>query len=261
MKIPVICALLLVGLSGTAQSPYRIRLGTELAFTSVGLAATFLGAQFRSGVPIYSGDQLAALDAASINRFDRNTVHYYSLGAHQASNVFWITAMATPTLFLAGKKTRQSIGAVAVLWSETMFITSGLTLMTKYAVRRTRPFVYNPDVEVRKKRNANARGSFFSGHTSMSAASTFFAATVFSDYYPDSKWKPVIWGAAAAIPAVTGYLRVRGGRHFPTDVIVGYAVGSLVGWGVPALHRRKVLPEKMSMSAGPGGLSLVWLLR
>ena len=98
-------------------------------------------------------------------------------------------------------------------------------------------------------------------HTSLSAAGSFFAARVFSDYYPDSKWKPVVWGAAVAIPAVTGYLRVRGGRHFPTDVIAGYAVGALAGWGVPALHKRSGLADRLSLRAGPAYFSLSWNLR
>ena len=73
----------------------------------------------------------------------------------------------------------------------------------------------------------------------MTAANTFFAAKVFSDYYPDSKWKPVVWTAAATIPAITGYLRVKGGRHFTTDVITGYAVGAAVGYLVPHFHKKK----------------------
>ena len=59
------------------------------------------------------------------------------------------------------------------------------------------------------------------------------------DYHPDARIsaKIGIWAFAASIPAVTGYLRIRGGKHFPTDTIVGYLVGGLVGIGIPALHR------------------------
>jgi membrane-associated phospholipid phosphatase len=34
-----------------------------------------------------------------------------------------------------------------------------------------------------------------------------------------------------------GWLRVRGGRHFPTDVLAGLLVGGTVGWLVPHLHQ------------------------
>ena len=49
--------------------------------------------------------------------------------------------------------------------------------------------------------------------------------------------KTVTWISAATIPAAMGVLRVRSGRHFPTDVITGYAVGALLGWAVPYIHR------------------------
>ena len=43
----------------------------------------------------------------------------------------------------------------------------------------------------------------------------------------------LIGTAAAGV----GYMRYESGRHFPTDIIVGAAVGSALGWGIPALHR------------------------
>ncbi len=87
------------------------------------------------------------------------------------------------------------------------------------------------------KLTKNTRRSFFSGHTSHVAASTFFTAKVLTDINPDGSNNSLYWITAATIPAITGYLRVKGGKHFPTDVIVGYAVGALVGILVPELHK------------------------
>jgi hypothetical protein len=101
------------------------------------------------------------------------------------------------------------------------------------------------------KLKRNVRTAFVSGHTSITACNTFFAAQVFSDFYPDSKWKPVIWSAAATIPAITGYLRVTAGKHFPTDVMAGYAMGTVIGILVPRLHRNKILKDK-GISLNPG---------
>ena len=39
------------------------------------------------------------------------------------------------------------------------------------------------------------------------------------------------------LPAVTGYLRFKAGKHFPTDIIVGYGVGATIGYLVPELHK------------------------
>jgi len=65
-----------------------------------------------------------------------------------------------------------------------------------------------------------------------------------------SRWKPIVWTAAATIPAITGYLRVRGGRHFPTDVIGGYIVGAAVGCLVPHLHRTIKQAKPLTLNVG-----------
>ena len=41
------------------------------------------------------------------------------------------------------------------------------------------------------------------------------------------------YGLATAVSA----LRVASGKHWPTDVVAGAAVGSAIGWVVPFLHR------------------------
>ena len=62
-----------------------------------------------------------------------------------------------------------------------------------------------------------------------------------TDYHPTAKKgvKIGIWTFAASVPAVTGYLRVRAGKHFPTDVITGFVAGGLVGVLLPHFHRKK----------------------
>jgi len=155
-------------------------------------------------------------------------------------------------LFLAGKKSRKNFGKIATLYGETAFITTGITLLIKATVKRNRPFVYNSDAPLAKKTTRNARTAFLSGHTSISAANSFFAAKVFSDYYPDSKWKPAVWTTAAVIPAITGYLRVRAGKHFPTDTIAGYALGAAAGILIPHLHKKKI--DKVSFYGGPSNI-------
>jgi membrane-associated phospholipid phosphatase len=48
-----------------------------------------------------------------------------------------------------------------------------------------------------------------------------------------------MWTSAALIPAITGLCRYGAGKHFFTDILVGYAIGSAVGILVPQLHKRK----------------------
>ena len=162
-------------------------------------------------------------------------------------------------MFLADKKARREALVISVLYLETFSLNGGLTQLTKNLAKRSRPYAYNPGVPLELKLGSDARKSFFSGHTSSTAASCFFAATVWSDLYPDCDWNPVVWSLAASIPAVTGYLRVHAGRHFFTDVATGYAVGAAIGWWVPALHESARLRKTgLTVYGATQGAGLVW---
>ena len=62
-------------------------------------------------------------------------------------------------------------------------------------------------------------------------------ANVFTIYVSNKTTQILIWSVAALYPAITGYLRVDSANHFPTDVIVGYAVGAGIGFLIPELHK------------------------
>ena len=52
--------------------------------------------------------------------------------------------------------------------------------------------------------------------------------------------RALIWGVGVPLAALTAYLRIAADRHYLTDVLVGMAVGSGLGIGVPLLlHPRK----------------------
>jgi membrane-associated phospholipid phosphatase len=107
--------------------------------------------------------------------------------------------------------------------------------------------------------------SFFSGHTSQTAAASFFFAKVITDYHPTLKrgLKIGLWAFAITIPALNGTLRVLAGKHFPTDVMTGYVAGAATGWLVPQLHRTRTSKEqkqKLSMGVLPYHGSLLMSL-
>ena len=99
-----------------------------------------------------------------------------------------------------------------------------------------------------EKVTTEARVSFFSGHTTTTAAISFFTAKVFSEYLTDNTAKILIWCGAALYPAVTAFMRVDNHWHFPTDVIAGYVFGALVGYFIPVLHENKA-NDNISMQA------------
>jgi hypothetical protein len=129
-----------------------------------------------------------------------------------------------------------------------MSITGTLYSLTAGSVRRSRPLVYSTEAPLEKRMEKGSQRSFFAGHTAATASATFFTAKVFSDFNPDSRAKPYVWTAAAVIPAVVGYYRYQGGRHFITDNLVGYVVGAGVGILVPHLHKKN---NKSDLSMTP----------
>lgn len=241
-----------------SRGPYELSLKRELLFVSTGAAVLGLGTHLQNRLdknqPLLSELSLTSYD--DINGFDRLGTQFGSKRARLWSDQTRDAGIGIGSLLLFGRETRRDAGKLAILYTETILLTSAITNLTKTSFRRSRPYVFAPDWEPDRPLASGDRASFLSGHTSLCAAGSFFFARVFSDYYPDSKLKRYVWGAAATIPAVTGYLRVRAARHFPTDVIAGYALGAGIGYLVPTLHKKNVLPKGMTIAPAGGGLYL-----
>jgi membrane-associated phospholipid phosphatase len=97
-----------------------------------------------------------------------------------------------------------------------------------------------PEVVLNEKMDSGNANSFFSGHTSTTAAASFFMAKVISDYHPElgaKKW--FLFAAALIPPTFVGYHRYRGFKHFPTDIAVGTAIGAAVGILTPHFHKKR----------------------
>lgn len=259
LKFLIICLLLNLHFVSFSQSPYEVSWKQEIPFLATAGATLGAAAYLRTLPPLFTSDELLTLDPQDVNKFDRFATKNYSPNADHASDFFWIGSHATPLLLLAGKESRQHFGQIILMYGEAAAINVGITVITKSVFRRTRPFVLNPDAPLDLKLTSNAKSSFVSGHASMTAVNTFFVAKVFSDFYPDSNWKPVVWGGAIVIPAVTAYLRIAAGRHYPTDGIAGYAFWATIGVLVPHLHRKNKLGEKgLSLQTGMNSARLTW---
>ncbi len=180
---------------------------------------------------------IASLDRMQINAFDRSAAYNWSRPAAFGSDVIMYGAIAVPSLLFFDKDIRKDYGKVGVIWAQTMALNTGLTNITKVLVKRTRPYVYNPNTPEHYKLERDARYSFFSGHTSVTASMSFMTAKIFSDYNPSSKALPYVWTTAAIVPATVAFLRWRAGKHYASDVILGYLTGAAVGFLVPHLHK------------------------
>jgi membrane-associated phospholipid phosphatase len=232
------------GFAAEADSPYRLRLSNSgpIVGTGVGLLGTV--ALVRPDKTVLSIDEISRFDREQISGFDRGATLLSSQNARQLSDIMVFTSVGAPFLYLTKERSRNDFGRIVLIQFETGLVTTGFIALTKLIVNRPRPFVYNPDVLLEDKLTPYANESFFSGHTATVAAMSFFTATTFSQYYPESKWKVAVWTYAATLPALTGYLRYRAGVHYPTDIITGYVAGAAIGMLVPRIHQKLLRHKK-----------------
>jgi hypothetical protein len=221
------------------ESPYETRARVDLPLTIGGIALSGLGLYLISNKDGISDAQALRLNKNDVNSFDRFAAGNYDMDAKDLSDKFFYSSFATPFLLLIDDQVRDKAGQVGALYVETMAVTGAIFTMTTGNVYRLRPLAYGGnEVPLGDKTTKNARNSFFAGHTAATASATFFAAKVFHDFNPDSPARPFVWTAAAAIPATVGYLRLKAGKHFLSDNLLGYAIGAGSGILVPQLHKK-----------------------
>ncbi|MFT6936399.1 MAG: membrane-associated phospholipid phosphatase [Saprospiraceae bacterium] len=222
-------------------SPYKMHAVLDFPIVAVsGLGSA--GARFlQRQVEPLSGVEISNLSTANIPQFDLSAHSLWSPTADKVSKFGTYAAMLTPGLLLFSPDIdRRDLGTIILLSAETFAMTDFVIQMTKVQALRPRPYLYNPDITVPNNLliDRDHRFSMLSGSTAYSAAMTFAGASMFADFHPKSKYKPFVWIAAAVIPATIGYLRYRSGMHYPSDIIIGYAVGASVGMAVPYIHRK-----------------------
>lgn len=158
------------------------------------------------------------------------------------SDIISIGNIAPAFYFLINKENRKSYGIYLTMYLETMLLNTSITDIIKYSSKRPRPYVYNfiSYDEVLKSQSINETNlSFYSGHTSSIAATSFFMARTITLNETNTTKKTLVWIGAATIPAIQGGLRVAAGKHFTSDVISGYLMGAITGYLIPTLHIKK----------------------
>lgn len=215
------------------QISWSLDLPLSLSAVSLGVSYLILDAQ----TPVLTLDQLQQFDRFQVPVFDRSATYHWSTSAAIASDIMLYTTCALPMALLASPNIRKDYLKLGLLYAQTFALTAGLTVLSKNLVKRPRPFVYNPLVDLSYKQKRSARYAFFSGHTSMSAALCFLTARVFQDYHRGHKAVPWVWIAAAVVPAVTGVLRHQAGKHYWSDIFTGYLIGAGIGLLLPKIHQ------------------------
>ena len=242
---------------------YKIKKAVDIPLT----IATAAWAIYASSQIVYKRDsvpvsEIEGLSRNNINKIDRWVSYNYSTKAAKASDYFFVGSMPLPMILFFDKKIRKDAGRVTLLYLEAAGITGSIYVTSSMLANRFRPYSYNENVDISKRTRGGARNSFFAGHVAIVSNSVFFTAQTYAFYHPEMRHKWVLYAGAGLITATTGYLRIKAGQHFLTDVLTGAAVGTLSGLLVPYFHRNthKIDP-KISISPRFDGQSTGFTVR
>ncbi|WP_159462252.1 phosphatase PAP2 family protein [Fibrobacter sp. UWB16] len=195
--------------------------------------------------------------------WDRPFAGLYSGWATTVSH--YSGALAVAPLALAGYSWYKGdadghdFGAFSLMFVEAFALQNALNQLVRSTQLWPRPYIYAERGEGRKKAESargEAYGSFYSGHASAAFTVAVFTGEWFSEIYPNSKYKSLVWASSLTLAGAVGVLRVVAGKHYPTDVVVGALVGTGVSFGVLKLH--EICKKNISFWAIPGNIGAIF---
>lgn len=225
-------ALVLFAVSGPsalAQAPYSLRWGDAVSVFAAGVAALIPEA---TKLP-KAAPSCAPCDPASLPGIDRAALHTFSGAAGTASNALLAGVVGfAGVASLDGANGAQRRGHVAV-FANSLAWTYAATDWMKVVVRRKRPVLYTPGA-VAAAIDPNSQRSFPSGHASVAfAAATTYLMVARRERLPHRTRNALfLYAGALGVSA----LRVAAGKHFPSDVVGGAALGTGIGWLAAKVH-------------------------
>lgn len=220
-----------------SAKPFNLDFNREAALIGAGSVIAVTAFAILENLKPLTLEEIELLEPSNVNSFDRGAIGLYK--EDNLGDALLYSSYLVPLSFVFFDETRSDIWELTLMYGEVLLLQSSINGIVKGTVQRVRPYVYDDQSPVDEKVNKSARISFFSGHTSMIAAITFFTARVATEYVDNSSIRILIWTGAALLPAITAVSRVSTHWHFPTDVMAGYAIGALIGYFIPELHSAK----------------------
>ena len=197
--------------------------------------------------------------------WDRDQIGKLSPQAADASDIASAAAVAYPMAiaFVSQPPGERFSGTLrrSVVYLESFLLATGTSKLIKNSTDRPRPYTYVPEDQRTDAIYDVTKEEAFQSMPSSHASSTFCgAAFAMTDHLltrPHAAWPERVGVAFAGgfLAGMTSTLRVSAGKHFPTDVLAGGAIGMASGIAVPLAHRY-VTPSR---ERGPSPSGRAWL--
>lgn len=178
--------------------------------------------------------KLRTLDPSEIPFFDRIALGKRSGGYSLASDILLYGLLSEAALI--NFKDIDRIRPLESPWIPTFLASTGINLIAKSTVKRARPYAYDSLSTDNDLSDIDATLSFYSGHTSGAFTAAIYSSMMYEILEYPSEYRGYVWAGNLLAASATGILRIASGNHFPSDVVVGAVIGSIIGWGFPELY-------------------------
>lgn len=194
-----------------------------------------------------------------LTSFDERVRLNFSPRAAAVSDGLFLASLATPALYLMGSTIDDADGDKLILYGQSLAVNTLLVGVMKRLVQRPRPYLYATDpaaVRYAKAQGEDAYLSFYSGHAALTFGAAVTGAYLLGASGASRYARALAWGGGMMLASATANLRVRAGKHFYSDVLIGGLVGIGVGYLVPALHADgdPYIPEARELAIGAAGI-------
>ena len=245
VKILLFVCLMFISLD--ADEIYELKTSKEIVLIAPIIPLGVYGYAKTHSQKDFRVEEIDKLSRTDINFFDRFATKYYSVPAKKASDYMMLACVVAPFTLNFDERVLNQYIEVNTIIVESFLITSTLATFTKVISQRKRPMVYNEDVGMNIRKDKENRYSFFSAHTALAFNGAILTAKIYNDYHPDknNKW---LYATGIATASTVGYLRLRAGKHYPTDIITGAVVGTASALLVTEIHKKRVSPANISIS-------------
>lgn len=187
----------------------------------------------------YEWYQVFDLPAPELYTIDRGAIENWNPEIAKNSDYVLGGLMLLPFASLASQEVQEQAGTYLFMYGEVLVSTGLITAAIKGWTERARPYVYNNSVPLEDRISPSSM------------------STTHMDLHPDDPFRWVVLAGTFGAAGLVGYIRVESGQHFPTDVIAGAAIGTAIGWAIPALHR-EARYRGIRWNAGWNQFRLVW---